>query len=131
GVVNLQLLRESPGFGRLKDLVERRRRMGVEIIEHQHNLLRFGIVNLDEFADKVCPIRFRPLFTHLEKAFTAQRFTGQKEAAGALPLVLIVKALWLSRLHWKWLAGLSQQLFTPFIQANLRKACIIGSRIHL
>ena len=35
--------------------------MGIEILHYQANLLHVGIILINKFLDKVCPINFRSL----------------------------------------------------------------------
>jgi hypothetical protein len=50
GVVELQVLQDAVRLGRRESLVERTRRMGRQIAEHDADQLGLGIVNVDEIA---------------------------------------------------------------------------------
>src|SRR5690242_10332381 len=66
---------------------------------------------------------------HLQEALTRQWFAGHKQITGALPLILIVAAFWLSWLPWQGRTGLTHPLLARFVQTELRTSLIIGSRV--
>ncbi len=57
-VVDFQLLDQSTGLCWGKGLIQGGRRMGIQIILHQHDLLGGGILHIDEVADEVGPVYF-------------------------------------------------------------------------
>ena len=79
GVVDLQLAGQALGPGRRKCLVERRRGVGVELIEHQHDPLRRGIVDIDQLLDAVGEVAPGPLDTDPDVAPPAQWFGDHEE----------------------------------------------------
>ena len=110
GVVELQPFGDPPGLGSREGLVQRRRAMGVQIVQnHPHYLgLRVGLIRqpthlLGEVLGGA-PLGQR----HVTPA--GQRLTGQEQVAGSLPPVLVVLAQRPSRLGWKSGPRLRQQL---------------------
>src|ERR1700704_5241099 len=49
--MDLQLVGQALGLSRLEDLVQRARRVGIEVVHHQRDLLDLGIDVVDRFSD--------------------------------------------------------------------------------
>src|SRR5258708_11216650 len=105
--------------------------MRVQIVHHQHNLLGAGVMHVDQFARKVCPVDFGPSSPHLEKTLASQRFAGDKDVTVAIGIILIVDALGMAWLHGQGLPQFRDQLFAPFIQTDVWTLCIVGARVAL
>jgi hypothetical protein len=105
--------------------------VGVEIVHDQHDLLGIGVVDIDEFTNKVGPILTGATLGDFDEAFANQRFTGQEQLAHPCCLKGVINSLWLSRLHGQALSFVLEQLFRAFVHAHLRKAWIIRTRVDL
>jgi len=63
GVVELKLVGQAFGFGRRESLVQGGRRVGVEVVLDQHDLLGVGIVDVDQRLDWAQSMRVRRSLT--------------------------------------------------------------------
>ena len=66
--------------------------MGVEVIEHQTNTCRLGIIHIDQFTDACSPIPLGPACRHPDMPPSAQRFATHKLVAHPFALICIVLA---------------------------------------
>src|SRR5260370_2330777 len=105
--------------------------MRVQIVHHQHDLFRAGVMHLDQFAHKVCPVDFGAPWPDLEKALPSQRFAGDKDVTAAIGIILIVDTLGMAWLHGQGLPQFRDQLFAPFIQTDVWTLLIVGTRVDL
>jgi DNA-binding FadR family transcriptional regulator len=51
--MDLELVREALGLGGEKGLVEGRRGVGVEVVQHEDNALGVGVADVDQVLDDV------------------------------------------------------------------------------
>src|SRR5713101_501120 len=130
-VMDLQLLRQSPGFCWFKGLIEGGGRVRVQIVHDQDDLVGLGIVHVDQLAHKVCPVDFGAPLPDLEKALARQRFEGDIDVTPAIGIILIVDSLGMAWLHGQGLPQFRDQLFSPFIQTDVWALCIVGARVDL
>lgn len=128
-VMQFQLFQQTPGLSRREYLIEGGWSMGIQVIHHQHNLLGVRIVDIDHLPDEAGPIHFRPLGRDLRIALARQRFTGQKDVADAMPLILVILPLRMTWFHGERESLLTQELFADLIHAHLWKARIIRADI--
>lgn len=78
GVMHLKALAESTRLGSGKDFIEGRKRVRIEIVQHQDDLVGSRIVLLSQLADKLSPFLFGPLHRRHGHARADQWFAGQK-----------------------------------------------------
>ena len=82
--MDLQLLHQTTGLSGSKGVIQGRRGMGGQVIHHQHDFLRLGVVDIDQFLDKMSPILAGFLLRHLHHAFSRQWFAGQLSLIGGV-----------------------------------------------
>jgi hypothetical protein len=117
GVVQLQLVGQPLGLGRLEGLIQRRGCVGVEVVLHQHDLLGVGVVDVDQVLDAVRPVDAGAPVADHDVAPASQRLADHQQVAHAAALVLVVlpgRLPWRDRSRWYHLrqqlpAGLVQQ----------------------
>jgi len=73
--------------------------MGIEIIHDQTNLLTIRILNLEEVANLVCPVKLGPMFLRVHMPPAGQSFCKQKDAAGTVANVFVIHSLGLAAFH--------------------------------
>lgn len=75
GVVDLQALGQCERGGWVEGFVEGRDGVGVEVVHHQHDLLGFGVVDVEEPLDLPSPVDLGPagLGVHPPKGSTQQK----------------------------------------------------------
>jgi hypothetical protein len=54
--VQLQPIGQPLGLGRRERLIQRRRRVGVEVVLHQHDLLGIRVADIEQVLDAVRPV---------------------------------------------------------------------------
>ena len=119
GVVELQPFRNPPGIGRWERLVQRRRAVGVEIVQdHPHHR------DLDRLHPPASASGGRspawwPL-GHRHLPPPGQRLAGQEQIAGAFPPVFVVLPQGKSRPGRQRGPGLRQQLGGGLVKADHR-----------
>lgn len=84
--------------------------MGVQVVHDQHDALGVGIVHVDQLLNEVRPILLGAPLGDLSLTPTAQRLAGDEDIARAVPLVVVIDALGLARLHWQGRADMGSQL---------------------
>ena len=105
--------------------------MRIEIVQHQHDLVRLRKEIIDQVLHTMSKINLGSPFCHFDVTPTTQRLEEQKEIARAIAFVLVIKALWASRLGRQWTAFLSNQLNRMFVKTNLRSFRIVRRGIHV
>jgi hypothetical protein len=127
GVVQLQLVGQPLGLGRRERRIQRRRRVGVEVVLHQHDPLGVGIVDVDQVLDAVRPVDpGAPVADH-DLAPASQRLTDQEQIAHPAALVLIVFPGWPARRQRAGRIDLGEQLAAGLVQADLGAQRVIRS----
>ena len=116
--MKLETIQNAFGFGRLESIIERCWRMRVEIVQHQHDLVRFRKEIIDQVLHTMSKIDLGSPFCHFDVTPTHQRLKEQKEIARAIAFVLVIKALWASGLWRQWTAFLSNQLNRMFVEKS-------------
>ena len=118
-VVDLDLLANAPGFLRFKGLVERGKIMRVEVIQHQDDLLRLRVLDINEVAKdlgKSCLVRCALTVTCRLPVSGSKHM---KRLSPALSLIFVVKALDLPSL-----AGMGTRVsLTNCLLVSSRQTC--------
>src|SRR6266511_2429107 len=130
-VMNLQLLGQAPGLSRRERLVERGGAMGVKLVHHLDDPLRFRVLDIDQVSDGVRPIDARAVVGNLDPAPPGQRLEEHEQVADALALVLEVIALDLTGARWQRPACLTDQLLRGLIHADQRPLRVVGPRVDV
>ena len=130
-VVELQPLGNPPGLWRWKGLVQRRRAVGVQVVQHHpyHWDLRIGFVH--QPAHPVGEVLHGAPLRNLHVAPTGHKFAGQEQVSSALPAVLVVLPGWSPRLRWQRGPGVSQQLGGGRVKADHRPMGVIGLGVQV
>ena len=84
GVVDLESLGECVGFGGWECLVERGDAVGVEVVHHQHDDLRVGVVDGEQFLHLSGPVDAGPLGQGVDPAPPGQGLDPHEDRAGAV-----------------------------------------------
>src|SRR5215472_13198576 len=105
--------------------------MGVQVIEHQHDLLGFWVMDIHQSAQHVRKVLFGAMCTHRDMSPARERLKAHEQATHALPFIFVIVALNLSRPGWERHACFTDQLLTGFIQAHVWIARIIRRRVHV
>src|SRR6266540_2214415 len=129
-VMNLQLLGQAPGLSRRERLVERGGAMGVKLVHHQDDPLRFRVLDIDQVLDGVRPIDARAAVGNLDPAPPGQRLEEHEQVADALALVLEVIALDLTGARWQRPACLTDQLLRGLIHADQRPLRVVFFKVR-
>src|SRR5215207_8069028 len=129
GVVQLQLVGQPPGLRGRERRIQRRRRVGVEVVLHQHDLLGGRVVDVDQVFDAVRPVDAGAPCADGYVPPAAQRLAHQEHVAHALPLILVVFPGRLAGRDRSRRRHLCQQLPAGLVQADLRAARVIGSGV--
>ena len=89
-IVKLQPPGNPPGLGCRESLVQRRRAMGVQIVQHQPHHLGFRVGFIHQPAHLPGEVLHRSPFGDLHVPPAGQGFASQEQVAGPLPPVLVV-----------------------------------------
>ena len=79
--MQLQPIGQPLGLGRLERLIQRRGRVGVEVVLHQHDHLSVGVAHIDQVLDAVRPVDPGAPRTDRHLPPAAQRLTHQEDVA--------------------------------------------------
>src|SRR4029453_12073905 len=126
----LQAGQQPTGFIGWKCLIQGRSRMGVEVIEHQTNTCRLGIIHIDQFTDACSPIPLGPACRHPDMPPSAQRFATHKLVAHPFALIFIVLAFDPPGTQRQGRVDLANQLFAGFVHTHDGIASIVGQLVH-
>ena len=107
---NSSRLATRPGLWRWKGLVQRRRAVGVQVVQHHSHHRDIGIGFVHQLAHPVGEVLHRAPLGHRHMAPPRQGFAGQEQIAGPLPPVLIVLPPRASRLGRHRRPRIGQQL---------------------
>jgi hypothetical protein len=124
-VVELQTRGQLPRLRGWKGLRERPYPLGIEVITDQPETVRLRILGLQEVLDLRGPVHGRSVLSDPARAPPTQRLCKDKDMGGAVPLVLLVRALRLPRFRRQRLSHLFHQRHGLFIHAHQRD---LGSR---
>jgi len=131
GVVQLQPIGQPLGLGRWERRIQRRGRVGVEVVLHQYDPLGIRVVDVDQLLDAVRPVDAGAPAADHDLAPASQRLAHQEQVADAPTLILVVLAC---RPPWRQRAervDLAEQLAAGLVQADLRAARIMGPGVDL
>ena len=90
GVMDLESLREGPGFGRRERLVEGAEGVRVEVVHDQHDFRRIGVVDAEEAIDFVCPVHAGAAGSGVNVSMPRQRLDPDEDGAGSVADILRV-----------------------------------------
>src|ERR671926_837939 len=130
-VMQFELLQNPPRFCGGKGFIERGGFVGVEVVQHDPNPLRFRIPDIDQPAHVLGKVQHRALCSDSNMPPASLRFTEQKEVARPVTLVFIVIAGRRARFGGQRHPGLRNQLLTGFSKVDLRARGIIGLLIEV
>src|SRR5205809_6674158 len=112
-VMYLQLISNALGLGWLKGFVQGGRRMGVEVVHHQHHPLSLGIMHVHQLSCPVSPIQLGAPLGHGGMSPARQRLETEKYVGNSFPHVFVIlfgtmsksksKSKSKSRHHRQWL----------------------------
>src|SRR5262249_14149474 len=119
------------GLGGRKRLVQRRRRVGVQLVHHQHDALRVGIVRVDQLLDAVRPVDPRALRTHAHGTPAAQGLADHEHIDHTSALVLRIVAGPPPGRQRQRPAHVGQHLPAGLIEADLRAARVVRAGVHV
>jgi hypothetical protein len=98
-VVPLNLAGDAASLSRSKALIQAGRMMDVQIVYDEDNPFRVWIDNIHQVAQDLCEVEIGSPFPHPYASEATQWLHSQEECAGAMPLILVVLSLGLSRLQ--------------------------------
>lgn len=116
--VKLQPAQPAPGLCRGKGLIEPRRGVGIEIIQHPVPLRSVGIGLIKQPCHLLGKGLSRPLGGHRHLPPAALWLAAQEQIAPPIPVVFVVLALGLARGGRQGRAGLGYPLLGGFIKAD-------------
>src|SRR3712207_3214215 len=131
GVMDLQLVGQALRFGWRKDLVERGRAVGIQVIHHEYDSLRRRVAHVHQVLDLLRPVDLRPLVRHRHPPLPVQGLAEQKQVDDALSFILIIHTLDVAGGGWQGRTRVAQQLLAHLVHADLRIARVVGSRIDV
>src|SRR5215211_6387545 len=131
GVVQLQPIGQPLGLGRRERRIQRRGRVGVEVVLDQHDLLGVGVVDVEQVLDAVRPVDPGAPRADHHVAPASQRLAHQEQVADPAALVLVVLPGRLARRDRAGRVDLGKQLAAGLVQADLRAARVVRSGVDL
>src|SRR2546425_12096629 len=123
--MELEALQNAASFGRRKRLVERRRRMCIQVILHQANVLGLRIDLIHQPAHDFRIVLHGALRSHLYVPPARTWLNHHKQVACPFPFVLVIHTLGLTRLHWNGRLYIGVEYHWLFIQADRRIVWVI------
>jgi hypothetical protein len=119
------------GLLRTKSLVQRPTRVRVQIVAHQPDLERLGVIRVQQLFDAPSPFHLATLRGHPHMPPTTQRLKEHEEIARPFTLVFAVYPPDLPGSGFDRLPNLAYQLFAGFVHADLGITWIIGQFVDL
>jgi len=119
GVVDLDALGEGVGFGGRECLIQAGHTVGVEVVHHEQDLLRVGVVDGEELVELTGPVDPSAVFERVDAPPSGQGFGPQEDRARATPGVFAADTggvcevgflLPVSRCHRDRVADLAEEL---------------------
>lgn len=129
-VVEFEPLHQAEGFGGREGLVEGRRAVCAEIVEHHGDAPGAGMMVVDEGFHLPGEVVRRALRADLDVAPSGLRLEREEEIGGAAPAVFIIDARRAPRCGWQRRADFLKQLPGLLIEADHRPLGIIGLGIE-
>ncbi len=129
--MHLEPVRQTLGLRRLERLVQRPRRVRVQIVLHQHDHLGIRVHLVRELAEAFGIILPRPSIRHLYVSLPGQWLEDHEQIRHAVANVLVVVT---SDLPWSGRHGrllFADQLLARLVQAHYRTGRIIRPLVHL
>ena len=114
-IVKLQLPEYAPRLFRRECLIQRRRAMRVQVIQHHSYPLRRREGFVSQPFHLSGEVLHRSLLGHRDVPPATLRFAHHKQVAYAASLILIIKTLDFPGPGGKWLSSFSNQLFTKTV----------------
>lgn len=129
--VDLQALDYPPGFLRHEGLVQARRRVGVQLVHHQHDLVRLPVASVDQIPHDLGEVLAGPALGDVDLAPPGHGFEGYEETGHPIADVHAVVALHLARRHRQRFPHLADQWGEGLVQTNHRAVGLVRTLIHL
>lgn len=117
-VVELELVRETPGFRCRKRLIERGGRMGVQIVQHDADHVGVRKMHINEGLHLIREIVVCPTFRYGNVAPALARLETHKQVAGARALVLVIFTCGAARCTWARRDDVTTQLVGQLVKAD-------------
>jgi len=130
-VMKLEPLHQPPRLRGFKGFVESRRGMNVQVVHDHPNPFRARKMHIRQFTHLFSKINPGPPFGHRNVTPALERLERGKQVASSVPLIFIVVTHRLTWFGGEWLACFADQLIRAFVEADHRKARIIGLRIEV
>ena len=105
--------------------------MGIQIIKNQADFLSMGIMLINEFSHKICPVNFGTLISDFRRALAIEWFKSHKNVCSPISCILCIIPEWLSRLGWQRSTDFPNQLGRHFIHTHLRTLRIVRFFINI
>ena len=118
--VKLQPVQNAFGFRWREELVQARRVMGVQLILNERDALGSREMNINQFADALCPISLGPASRDLDVAPILQWCKEQEGVGHSFAAVFIIVPFALAWHCRQGLASFAHQLFRTLVNANQR-----------
>ena len=116
--MKLHALQNAASFTRRKRLIQRSRRVSIEVILHQSNVLCVRINLINQPTNHLGVVVHGALLGHLDMPLARQWFNHHKQVTCAFAFILIIHALRLACLNRNRKVGISMQHNWFLIQAN-------------
>src|SRR5918993_1592039 len=124
-VVKLQLPQDSPRLFWRERLIQRCRRVGVQVVEHHPHPLCLRVCFIYKPLHLSREVLHRSLLTHLDVSPPSLRLTHHKQVAHSSSLIFVIEALDFSGTGRDRMPSLSNQLFARLIKADRGTLLII------
>src|SRR5262249_30177888 len=112
-------------------LVQTATAVRVQVVLHQQNLLRLGVIYIDQLFDTLRVVPPRPPVRHPDMTPTTQRLAHHEQVARPFALVLAIHLGALANAWRPRLAHLAEELSARFVEAHDRSPRVVGQHIGL
>src|SRR5438093_10129784 len=129
--MKFQSIQDALGFGRSKYFIETSRRMGIELVLDDYNLLGLWKMDIHQIAHTVSPIHFGASFRYFDVTPVLQRCKEHEQVGHTFTSIFIVVLFQLSRYHAQRLASFTYQLFRTFVEADQGTFRVDGSFVDI
>lgn len=127
--MEFKLLRHGEGLSRREDFIARARRVSVEIILHEPDGFRLGIVAGEQRLHEFGIVTRGAAFADLPRAKARVGLNRQEHTTRPVLLVFIMIPLRFAGTQGQTSPDLGNQKARPFIEAEERMADVVGERV--
>jgi len=124
-VMDVEFIGDAFCLRRIKGFIPRSFAVGLEIVQNSTDLLRMGIMLVNEYWDKVSPIHLGARISYLGLALTCSWLKSEQPIGRTISLLLGSISAWFPRLGWHRRTDCANQLGRHCLPTHVRTLGIV------